>query len=146
MAIISVFLWSHSKTVLNYLRNTGTNFGPYILRRCNEIHGNTRVEDWGHISLEINIVDILSHGVSFDKFLILSNWFTGPKFLIYNNQNYNFEGLKGVCDELRIETVEDYESNGNIAYPTLTQQVLDSHQYLRNFICHIPKSKNISHG
>ena len=85
MAIISVFLWSHSKTVLNYLRNTGTNFGPYILRRCNEIHGNTRVEDWGHISLEINIVDILSHGVSFDKFLILSNWFTGPKFLIYNN-------------------------------------------------------------
>ena len=85
MAIISVFLWSDSKTVLNYLRNTGTNFGPYILRRCNEIRGNTRVEDWRSSPWKINIVDILSHGVSFDRFLILSNWFTGLTVLIYNN-------------------------------------------------------------
>ena len=31
MTIVSVFLWSDSKTVLNYLRNTKTNFGPYIM-------------------------------------------------------------------------------------------------------------------
>ena len=41
MGIDSVFLWSDSETVLNYLRNTKTNFGPYIMRRCNEIRVNT---------------------------------------------------------------------------------------------------------
>ena len=59
MAIDSVFLWSDSKTSLNYLRNTKTNFASYIIRRCNEIRVNARVEDWRYIPSEINIADIL---------------------------------------------------------------------------------------
>ena len=112
MAIGSVLLWSDLKTVLNYLRNTKTNFGPYIMRRCNEIRVNTRVDDWRYIPSEINIADVLSRGVSFDKFH-LSTWFTGPEFLVSNNQNYDFEGLKDktACDEVRIETAEDHKGN-----------------------------------
>ena len=80
MATDSVLLWSDLKTVLNYLRNTKTNFRPYIKRRCNKIQVNTRV-----IASEISIADILSHGMSFDKFQILTTCFTGPEFLISNN-------------------------------------------------------------
>ena len=85
MATDSVLLWSDLKTVLNYLRNTKTNFRPYIKRRCNKIQVNTRVEDWRYIASEISIADILSHGMSFDKFQILTTCFTGPEFLISNN-------------------------------------------------------------
>ena len=114
MAINSVFLWPDSKTVLNYLRNTKTNFGSYIVQRCNESQVNTIVEDWRYIPSEISIADILSHGVSFNKYY---TWFTGPEFSISNNQNHDFKGLKDetVCDEVYIETVEDHESNVNVS-------------------------------
>ena len=72
MAIDSVFLLSDSKAVLSYLRNTKANFGPCIMRRCNEIRLNTRVQDWRYISSEINISDIFSRDISFDKFHLLS--------------------------------------------------------------------------
>ena len=100
MPIDSVFLRSDSKTVLNYLRNAKTNSGPYIIRRCNEIREKTKVKDWRNIHSEINIADILSGGISFNKFHLLSTWFTGPEFLLFNNQNYDFRGLKDktVCD------------------------------------------------
>ena len=70
------------------------------MRRCNEIRVKTKVEDWRHIHSEINIADILSRGISFNKFHLLSTWFTGPEFLLFNNQNYDFRGLKDktVCD------------------------------------------------
>ena len=75
-----------------------------------------RIEDCRYIPSEINVADILSRGISFDKFHLLSTWFTGPEFLVSNNQNYDFEGLeeKIVCDEVRIETVEDHKGNVNV--------------------------------
>ena len=87
MAIDGVFLWSDSKTVLNHLRNTKTNFGPYIIWQCHEIWVNTRIGDWRYIPSEINIADILSCGITFNKFYLLNTWFTSPEFLASNNQN-----------------------------------------------------------
>ena len=117
MPIDSVFLWSDSKTVLNYLRNGKANSGPYIMRRCNEIRVKTKIEDWRHIHSEINIADILSRGISFNKFHLLSTWFTGPEFLLFNNQNYDFRGLKDktVCDEVYIETADDHKGNVSVS-------------------------------
>ena len=54
--IDNIYLSSDSKTVLNYLRNRNTNFGPYIMRRCNEIRQNTNVEDWNYIPTDLNII------------------------------------------------------------------------------------------
>ena len=85
MANDSVFLWSDSKIVLNYLWNTKNIFGAYIMRRCNEIQVNTRVRDWRYISSKINIADILSRGIWLYKSHLLNTWFTGPEFLVSNN-------------------------------------------------------------
>ena len=68
MATDTLLLWSDSKAVSNYLRNTKANFRPCIVPRCNKSQVSMRVEDWRYISSEINIVNILSHGISFDKF------------------------------------------------------------------------------
>ena len=62
------------------------------MQQCNDIRVNTRVEDCKYIPSKINIADILSHGISFGKFHLLSTWITGLEFLVSNNQNYNFEG------------------------------------------------------
>ena len=59
----NVYLWSDLKTVLNYFCNRNTNFGPYIMRRCNEIRQNTNVEDWNYIPTDLNIADVLSRGI-----------------------------------------------------------------------------------
>ena len=56
--IKSVFLMSDSKPVLRYSHDTETNFGPYIMRICNEIQLNTRIDDWIYKTSEINIADI----------------------------------------------------------------------------------------
>ena len=87
------------------------------MRICNEIQVNTRVEDCRYILSEIDIADILSRDVSFDKFNLLSTWFADPEFLVSNDQNHHFEGLrdKTVYDEVRIKTVEDHESNVTVS-------------------------------
>ena len=61
--IDNIYLWSDSKTVLNYLRNRNTNFGPSSMRRCNKIRQNTNVEDWNYIATDMNIADTLSLGM-----------------------------------------------------------------------------------
>ena len=87
------------------------------MRICNEIQVNTRVEDCRYIPSEIDIADILSRDVSFDKFNLLSTWFADPEFLVSNDLNHHFEGLrdKTVYDDVRIKTVEAHESNVTVS-------------------------------
>ena len=87
------------------------------MQRCNEIQMNTRAEDWTYIPSEINIAYILSCDISFGKFHLFGVWFTGPEFLVSNNPNYDFEGLrdKTVFDEVCIETAEDQKGNVDIS-------------------------------
>ena len=85
------YLWSDSKTVLNYLRNRNTNFGPYIMRRSNEIRQNTNVEDWNNITTDLNIADVLSREILLENPDVLSSWFTGPNFMKEASSIYNFE-------------------------------------------------------
>ena len=118
------------------------------MRRCNEIRVNTRVEDWRYIPSEINIGDIVSRGVSFDKFHLLSTCFTDPEFLVSNNQNYNFEGLKdkSVCDEVRIETAEDHKRNCNVSVFNVITNSVSAPPIFSEFIRHGTKSNDMSHN
>ena len=40
-----VFLWTDSKTVLNYLRNEDRNFGVFVAHKVKEIHNHTTFDD-----------------------------------------------------------------------------------------------------
>ena len=87
----NIYLWSDLKTLLNYLRNRNTNFGPCIMRRCNEISQNTNAEDWNYIPSDLNIADVLSSRIQSENPDVLSSWFPGPNFMKEANSVYNFE-------------------------------------------------------
>ena len=89
--IDNIYLWSESKTALNYLRNRNTNFGPYIMRKCNNIRENTNVEDRNYIPTDLNIADSLSRGILEMDPEVLPSWFTGPNFMKEDSSIYNFE-------------------------------------------------------
>ena len=40
-----VFLWTDSKTVLNYLRNEDRNFGVFVAHKVKEIRNHTTFDD-----------------------------------------------------------------------------------------------------
>ena len=63
---------------------------------------------------------------------VLSTWFTGPEFLASNNQDYDFEGVKGetLCDEVLIKTVEDQESNVNVSAFSHPEGHVTMHNFL----------------
>lgn len=44
-----VYFDGQVQKLVDYLQNTETNFGPYIMQSCNKIWLNTRVEDWIYI-------------------------------------------------------------------------------------------------
>ena len=117
------------------------------MRRCNKIR-DTRVEDWRYSLSKISIANILSRGISFKKFHLLSTWFTGPEFLGSNNHGYDFEGLKDktVCYEVRIETAQDHKGNVNASVSNVYTKSLLPNQYFGNSIRHGPKSNDMCRG
>ena len=52
--VTNVFLWSDSKTVLNYSHNDYSNFGVYVTHRVNEILNSTNIEDWQYVPTKCN--------------------------------------------------------------------------------------------
>ena len=118
------------------------------MTRYNKIRVNTRIEDWRYIPSEINIVDILSSVISFNKFHLLSTWFTGPEILVSNNHNCNFKGLKDktACDKYVSKLLMTTMATSKLAYSMLTQKALVPHQYFGNIIRYGPKSNDISHA
>lgn len=133
--IKSVFVWSDSKPDLNYLRNTETNFGSYIMRRCSKIRLNTRIDDWKCIPCEINrtnfvlrgipkILYRVSLGIPIEKYYSLKRWFTGPEFFTFVNPRYDFESHKteDVTGKVSVENVNKHECHVNISMSNQASQ------------------------
>ena len=106
--IDNIYLWSDSKTVLNYLRNRNTNFGPYIIR-CNEIRQNANKVDWNYIPTDLNIADVLSPGILLENPDVLSSWFTGPNFMEEASSIYNFESSENARNTTKAATANLYQ-------------------------------------
>ena len=77
----NIYLGSESMAVLNYLRNSNTNFGPYIMRRGKKIRQNENVEDWNEIPKDLNMTDVLSRGILLDNPEVLPSWFRDLNFM-----------------------------------------------------------------
>ena len=107
--IDNIYLWSDSKTVLNYLRNRNTNIGPCTMRRCNGIRQNTNVEDWNNIPTDLNIADVFSRGILLENLDVLSSWFTGPNFMKEAISIYNFESSENDRNTTETATVNRYQ-------------------------------------
>ena len=76
-----MFLWTHSKTVLNYLRNKDRNFGVFVAHRVNEIRNFTTFDGWHYVPPEENILVLTTRYQEFPRLINNKNWFYGPCFL-----------------------------------------------------------------
>ena len=66
--VTKVFLWSDSKTVLNYLHNNHSNFCVYVTHRVNEILNSTSIEDWQYVPTKANAADDATRYIPFCDF------------------------------------------------------------------------------
>ena len=75
--ITKAFLWTGSKTVLNYWRNEDKHFA----HRFNEIRNHTTSDDWHYVPTEENIANFTTRYHEFLRLINNKNWFYGPGFL-----------------------------------------------------------------
>lgn len=80
MHITRVVLWSDSQIVLNWL-NSKKALKPFIANRVKEILELTEEFPWRYCPSESNPADILSRGISIEKFVNNNLWMRGPDWL-----------------------------------------------------------------
>ena len=80
--INKVFMWSDSKTVLQYIRNENVKYTTYVIHRVSEIKKNTDVSSWNYIPGVLNVADGVARVTKFENLSEHFRWFNGPGFLV----------------------------------------------------------------
>ena len=75
------YFWSDSQTVLKYIRSESGRFLRFVENRVNFIHEHSNVCDWRFVPGNLNVADVGSRGVTVCKFITMTEWVKGPKFL-----------------------------------------------------------------
>ncbi|XP_045215312.2 uncharacterized protein LOC123565509 [Mercenaria mercenaria] len=75
-----VYLWSDSQIALQWI-STSKKQPIFVSNRVQEIHELTKTYEWRYCSTDTNPADILSRGLSYDKFHDNRLWFHGPDWL-----------------------------------------------------------------
>ena len=113
------------KTVINYLKKEATNFGFYIAHGVNEIHRNSRVEDWYYIHPKLHVADDLTRFTCFQNLIDQSRWCTGPEFLTRNdNQPVNINLIDEITEVVKQPTLP--ASTEDISLPIQTASKINN--------------------
>ena len=86
--INKVFMWSDSKTVLQYIRNKNVKYTTYVMHRISEIKKNTDVSSWNYIPGVLNVADDATHVTKFQNLNEHCRWFNGPEFLVNDESEW----------------------------------------------------------
>ena len=81
-----IVFWTDSTLTLQYITNTTLRPKAYVANRKSEINEASNMEDWRHVSGDINPADLLTRGVSDPSELMETgangtSFFSGPEFL-----------------------------------------------------------------
>lgn len=96
--IDDVFYWTDSMAVMNYLHSETGQFQRFVANRVAYITSHSEIRNWRHVPGNMNIADILSRGISVDKFVNCSQWINGPDFLYKSKDEW-----PGTNDEYRVK-------------------------------------------
>ena len=86
--INKVFMWSDSKTVLQYIRNENVKYPTYVMHRVSEIKKNTDVSSWNYIPVVLNVADDATRVTNFQNLNEHCRWFNGPEFLVNDESEW----------------------------------------------------------
>ena len=88
--VASVWFWSDSSIVLNYIASNNGRFQRFVANRVAFIRTHTSVSQWIFVPGELNPADLLSRGTSdMRKFIDCSLWFGGRDFLLCDEKRNN---------------------------------------------------------
>ena len=76
----SIYLWTDSKTVMQYITNDNSKYSPYVMHRVNEIKLNTAALSWRYIPGHLNPADDTTRPLEFKELNQNCRWFNGPEF------------------------------------------------------------------
>ena len=77
-----VFMWSDSKTVLQYIRNENVKYNTDVMHRVSEIKNNIDVTSWNYITRVLNVSDDKIHVTKIEILNEHCRWCNGPEFLV----------------------------------------------------------------
>ena len=80
--------WTDSTLVLQYIKNTSNRMKVFVANRVTDIREVSSPSSWRHVPSEENPADILSRGVMDPEALNNTNWFTGPSFLMKDEEHW----------------------------------------------------------
>ena len=75
-----IYLWTDSKTVMQYITNNNSKYSSYVMHRVNKVKSNTGALLWRYIPGNLNPVDDATSLVEFKEIHQNSRWLNGPEF------------------------------------------------------------------
>ncbi|CAD7006443.1 unnamed protein product [Ceratitis capitata] len=84
---VTTYFWTDSQLVLHWLQQHSITLSTFVGNRVSEIQALTVGAHWKHVPTKDNPADLVSRGCS-TKDLISSNWFTGPVFLLQEENKW----------------------------------------------------------
>ena len=87
-AALSIHLFTDSEIVLAWMRNPSLQFKVFVGPRVKKILSLTNIGMWRHVRSEDNPADIISRGVSAEKFMSSKLWWSGPAWVAGPVENY----------------------------------------------------------
>ena len=104
LQISSVFFWTDSRIVLQYINNRTRRFKTYVSNRVAEIQEASQPNQWRHCPGHLNPADDASRGLSASQLLIKERWFSGPAFLTKPEDEWpNFKVSLDLEDESEVK-------------------------------------------
>ena len=80
--------WTDSAVVLQFLQNESRRFHTFVSNRVAEIQHSSRPDEWHHVPGQLNPADACSRASSGQGLLESPLWWTGPKFLTHDCEEW----------------------------------------------------------
>ena len=93
--------WSDSALTLQYIKNTNSRMKVFVANRVTEILELSSADQWNHVPGAQNPADVLSRGVIDPEKLTTGSWFTGPDFLLEDEENWPSRLIEDLSPDVR---------------------------------------------
>ncbi|XP_058448777.1 uncharacterized protein LOC131428752 [Malaya genurostris] len=77
----TVYLWTDSSIVLNWIATSPSAWKTFVANRVAEIQELTSHVEWNHVPSKDNPADLISRGMDLQELLTNDLWWTGPQWL-----------------------------------------------------------------
>ena len=104
MSFTKIYHLVDSEIVKAMINRQSYGFNTFAANRIGEIHQATSKDEWWWLSGKLNIGDIVTRGCTVEELLANPEWFYGPQFLAYPEEEWPIKQGTTVCQipELKV--------------------------------------------